>query len=96
MLVRLELGALLGLLLVVATVLLVIGRKQGGASLGYFGLLLSLTAVTPLDFYFDQFRAIGGALIHFALLLGVIFYRQRYLVLDPDGKPPIPTPKISK
>jgi hypothetical protein len=95
-LVRLALGVVVGLLLVVATVLLIIGREQVGASLGYFGLLLWLTTVTPLDFYFDQFRAIGGALIYFALLLGVILYRQRYLLLDPNGNPPIPTSKISK
>ena len=79
-LARLVLGAVVGLLLVVATVLLVIGREQGGTSLGYFGLLLSLTTVTQLDFYFDQFRAIGGALIYLALLLGVILYRRRYLL----------------
>jgi hypothetical protein len=95
-LVRLALGVVVGLLLVVATVLLVISREQRGASLGYFGLLLSLTTVTQLDFYFDQFRAVGGALVYFALLLGVILYRRRYLLLDPEGNPPIPTSKISK
>jgi hypothetical protein len=95
-LVRLALGVVVGLLLVVATVLLVIGREQRGASLGNFGLLLSLTTVTQLDFYFDQFRAVGGALVYFALLLGMILYRRRYLLLNPDGNPPIPTSKISK
>ncbi len=96
LLIRLALGAVVGLLLVGAAVLLVIGREQAGALLGYFGLLLSLTTVTPLDFYFDQFKTIGGALIYFALLLGVILYRRRYLLSDPDGNPPIPTPKINK
>jgi hypothetical protein len=96
LLIRLALGAVVGLLLVGAAVLLVIGREQAGALLGYFGLLLSLTTVTPLDFYFDQFKTIGGALIYFALLLGVILYRRRYLISDPDGNPLMPTPKISK
>ncbi len=90
------LGAVVGLLLVVASVLLTIGREQRGASLGYFGLLLSLTTVTQLDFYFDQFRAIVGALIYFTLLLGVMLYRRRYLLLDSDGNLPIPTSKASK
>lgn len=96
LLIRLALGAVVGLLLVGAAVLLIIGREQAGALLGYFGLLLSLTTVTPLNFYFDQFKTIGGALIYFALLLGVILYRRRYLLSDPDGNPLMPTPKISK
>ena len=96
LLIRLALGAVVGLLLVGAAILLVIGREQAGALLGYFGLLLSLTTVTPLDFYFDQFKTIGGALIYFALLLGVILYRRRYLISDPDGNFLMPTPKISK
>lgn len=78
-LVRLALQVVVGMLLVIAAVLLVMAREQRGASLGHFGLLLSLTTVTQLDFYFDQFRAVGGALVYFALLLSVILYRRRYL-----------------
>ncbi len=95
-LIRLVLGAAVGLLLVVASVLLTIGREQGGASLGYFGLLLSLTTVTQLDFYFEQFRAIGGAIIYFALFWGVMLYRRHYLLLDPHENLPIPTSQTSK
>src|SRR5919202_1440431 len=76
----LGLGGVVGLLLIVAAILLAIGRERRGSSLGYLGLLLSLTAVAPINFYFSQFGAVGNALAEFALLLGVILYRRRYIV----------------
>ncbi len=56
-----------------------------GAVLGFIGLLLSLTTVTLLDFYFSQFGAIVGAVVQLALLMGVILYRRRYLTLEPGS-----------
>jgi hypothetical protein len=85
----LALRGLVGLLLVVAAVLLITGRERRGVVLGYFGLLLSLTTVTLLDFYFSQFEAIVGALVQFALLMGVILYRRRYLASEPGSDLPV-------
>lgn len=84
----LGLGGVVGLLLMIAAILLAIGRERWGSSLGYFGLLLSLTAVAPINFYFSQFGAISVALAEFALLMGVILYRRRYLVPEPGGELP--------
>lgn len=42
----------------------------------YFILLLSLTILTPLLFYFDQFSSIIPAFIQFLLLLGTIKYNS--------------------
>jgi hypothetical protein len=78
----LVLRALVGLLLVTAAILLIRGWERRGAVLGYFGLLFSLTTVTLLDFYFSQFEAIVGATVQFALLMGVILYRRRYLASE--------------
>lgn len=78
----LALRGLVGLLLVAAAILLVVGRERRGIVVGYFGLLLSLTTVMLLDFYFSQFRAIVGATVQFALLLGVILYQRRYLASE--------------
>ncbi len=89
----LGLGGIVGLLLTVAAVLLAIGREQRGSSLGYFGLLLSLTAVAPINFYFSQFEAISVALAQFALLMTVILYRRRYLVSEPRRELPGECPK---
>ena len=87
-LAMLGLGGVVGLLLIVAATLLAIGREQRGSSLGYFGLLLSLTAVAPINFYFSQFAAVIGALIQFALLMAMILYRRRYLVPEPGSELP--------
>ncbi len=87
-LAMLGLGGVVGLLLMVAAVLLVIGRERRGSSLGYFGLVLSLTTVAPINFYFSQFGAISIALAQFALLMGVSLYRRRYLVPEPGSHLP--------
>lgn len=73
-----------GLLLVVAALLLLVGRDRLGAGLAYMALLLSLAAVNLLTFYFRQFSTIVTAAIQFGLLLGVIRFRQRFLL---DGEP---------
>ena len=44
----------------------------------YWGLLLSLTAVRLLAFYFSQFDIIFTTLFQFGLLLGVQRYRSAY------------------
>ncbi len=85
-LAMLGLGGVVGLLLMVAAILLAIGRERRGASLGYFGLLLSLTTVAPINFYFSQFGAISVALAQFALLMAVVLYRRRYLVPEPGSE----------
>jgi len=87
-LAMLGLGGVVSILLMVAAVLLVIGRERRGSLLGYFGLLLSLIAVAPINFYFSQFGAVSVALAQFALLMAVILYRRRYLVPEPGSELP--------
>jgi len=87
-LAMLGLGGVVGLLLIVAVTLLAIGREQRGSSLGYLGLLLSLTTVAPINFYFSQFAAVISAMVQFVLLSGVILYRRRYLVPEPGSELP--------
>ena len=82
-LARLALGGVTGLLLLAGAVSMIFGRDQRGCALGYFGLLLSLTTVALLDFYFDQFRAVISATIELVVLLGVVFYR-RHLLPEPE------------
>ncbi len=68
-----------GLLFLAAVVCLVLGFDRRGIQLGYLGLLLSLTVVDLMDFYFSQFTAIVPAAIQFVLLLVVLQYRRRYI-----------------
>jgi len=85
----LALQGAVGLLLLIAAGLLVAGQERQGIRLGYLGLLLSLTAVDLLVFYFDQFSAILPALIQFGLLLGMLFYRRRYLTVREESRQPL-------
>jgi hypothetical protein len=43
-------------------------------------LLLSLTTVDLLLFYFEQFSTIVTATFQFVLLLAVLIYRRNYLI----------------
>lgn len=79
-LAKLLLSGVAGLPLLAAALCLVLRRDEWGVELAYFGLLISLTALNLLVFYLDQFQAIGGALIQFALLRGTIYYRRQYLL----------------
>lgn len=76
---RLALEVAVGLLLITGAILLLLRRERLGVFLAYFGLLLSLTVLNLLVFYFDQFSAILVAMVQFGLLMGLLVYRQRYL-----------------
>jgi hypothetical protein len=77
--VRVALEGLVGLLMVVSAGLFIANKERGGAALGYLGLLLSLAVVNLMVFYFEQFSTIIPAIVQFLLLLGVMYYRRRYL-----------------
>ena len=70
---------LFGLLLTAGAVLLVTGRERQGIRSSYFALLVYLTMVNLLMFYYYQFSTIISAIIQFVLLLAVLYYRQRFL-----------------
>jgi hypothetical protein len=76
---RLVLEIAVGLALLISVVLLAARKKRLAFDLGYLSLLVSLTVVDMLLFYFEQFSAIAIVLIQFVVLYGVIYYRQRFL-----------------
>lgn len=59
--------------------LLFVRREMPGVGVSYTALLVALTVVDLLVFYFDQFSAIVTASIQFLLLLALLYYRTRYL-----------------
>jgi hypothetical protein len=79
LLARILLETTVGLMLVIAAGLLIANRERIGLSFSYWSLLLSLTTVDLLVFYFDQFSAILTALIQFGILMMTIYYRRHYL-----------------
>lgn len=85
-LARVGLEGLVGLLWLAGALLLLVRRDYLGVTVGYFGLLIALTVLNLLVFYFDQFSAIITATIQFLLLMGLILYRQHHLAPLPVGE----------
>jgi hypothetical protein len=77
--VQLGLEGVVGLIMLISSVLLIIHHEHHGIELGYISLLLSLTVVNLLVFYFDQFGNIVLTLLQMGLLLAVLHYRHHYL-----------------
>jgi hypothetical protein len=67
-----------GILTLTAGVLLAFGREKLGVGLGILALLLSLTAVNLLIFYFDQFSTIALASAQLVILLGLYHFRRHH------------------
>jgi hypothetical protein len=74
---RVTLEGTVGLLLLVAGLLMLLGLERAGINLGMIALLLSLAGVDVLVFYFEQFSTMLTAAVQFLLLLGLLRYRQR-------------------
>ncbi len=77
--VRLVLEAEVGALCFLTMLLFILGKNQTAIRLGVLVLLLSLTTVNLLIFYFDQFSTIMLTSVQFGLLLFLLRYRQLYL-----------------
>lgn len=86
-LANIALETTVGMMLLIAAGLFIANRDRLGVLFGYWSLLLSLTVVDLLTFYFDQFSAIITASVQFAILLLVLYYRQKYLLKPPENIP---------
>ena len=49
-----------------------------GITLGFIGLLLSMTTMNVFLFYFEQFSTISVVAVQFALLVGLAYYRETH------------------
>jgi hypothetical protein len=74
---RLALECSVGALLLASAGFLTVGLSRLGSALGFAVLLLSLTTVNLLLFYFEQFSTVVTTMLQFVLLLGVLHYRSR-------------------
>src|SRR5205085_5898598 len=86
----LALETLVGVLLLAAGGLLLSRRDQLATALGSIGLVVSLTGVNLLVFYYDQFSSILTALAQLGLLISLAYYRQRYVPVEVN-LPPVPS-----
>ena len=67
-----------GLVLLIGAILLILNHDKRGVRMSFIALLLLLTIVNLLQFYFDQFSTIGPVLTQLALILLLIHYVQRF------------------
>jgi hypothetical protein len=79
LLVQTVLTAMMGVLYLVAGLLLLARWDTIGIRTGRFGLMLELTVVNVLAFYFSQFAMILSTLVALGVLLAVERYRTRFL-----------------
>ena len=79
-LARVILEGSLGLMLIASAILLGLGKDHLGIWGSYFSLLISLTAVNLLLFYFEQFSMIATASFQLLIFLTVLHYRRKYLL----------------
>lgn len=77
---RLALESAVGLLYLASALLLAIGKSETGTTLASIGLLLALTTVNLLVFYFEQFSTIITASLELILLLSVLRFRSRFVL----------------
>jgi hypothetical protein len=77
--VRLALESSVGMLLLIGASLLALNHGRWGSAFGQLGLLMSLTIVNLLVFYFDQFSAVFTSLVQLSLLIVLRYYRRRFL-----------------
>lgn len=75
--IRLALELGVGLLLLASTGLLTARKDRLGSLLAYSALLLSLTTINILLFYFEQFSTISSTAFQFLLLGGILLFRRR-------------------
>jgi hypothetical protein len=76
--IRLGLEIAVGVILITAAVLIAMRKDLGGIALGHVGLLILITIVNLLVFYFDQFSTIINALIQLVFLLALFYYRNHF------------------
>jgi hypothetical protein len=75
----LGLEVVVGFMLLVSAILLFVVKKRLAISLGYLSLLLSIAVLDMLLFYFEQFSTILVVVFQFIVMIGIMYYRQKYL-----------------
>ena len=75
---RVGLEGAVGLIFLITALLLALGKDRRGIPIALAALMINLTVVNLLVFYFDQFSTIAIASVQFLLLIGVLRFRSLY------------------
>jgi hypothetical protein len=77
--VQLWLEGLVGVLLLIGSIYLVLGKERTGITFGSYGLIISLVGVNLVSFYIDQFGTIAKALTQYLILYLLYNYQRRFV-----------------
>ncbi len=91
--IRLALQAVVGGVLIISAFLMVFGKDILGVAISRLSLLVSLTMVNLLMFYFDQFSTIITASLQFILFLAISYYHSHYVKRNLSNRIRQPTPQ---
>ena len=83
---RLALEGAVGVILFVAALLLLRNSDRLGTNLGILGLVLSLTTVNLLVFFYDQFATIITAGVQFLNLVILLYFRNKFVLPESAEK----------
>lgn len=70
-----------GVLLIIAGGLITVRRERLGIQIGTISLLLWITVINLLVYYFDQFGAVVTTMFQFLVLTLLTYYRKAFLVI---------------
>lgn len=86
--VRVIMEGTMGVLALLAAIMIALKKERAGAWVGFVCLLVTLTVINPLVFYFDQFSTIVVAAFEFFLFILLLRYQRRFVPEpEPDIKP---------
>jgi len=77
---RVLLEGSVGVISLVAAGLMIVKAEKKGVWTGIVDLLITLTLVNPLVFYFDQFSSMIAAIFQFVLFIFLLRYRRRFMI----------------
>lgn len=73
---------ILGITLAISVILFILNQEKKASGTAYISLLILLTTVNLILFYFDQFSMILNATVQIILLVAIIQYRRKYLQIN--------------
>jgi hypothetical protein len=79
-LAQIAIGGALGMVMLIAGILMLVGQIPAGIRVAIPAFAIELCIASILQFYFNQFAAVGSALLYLVLLLLALRYQQRFLI----------------
>ncbi|HEX9019320.1 MAG TPA: hypothetical protein VF806_09040 [Anaerolineaceae bacterium] len=77
--IRVLLEGLTGIMLIFSGGMIAMGRERSGTQIGTLSLIIWISMINLLVYYFDQFGAVVLTVLQFIVLASLLYYRRAYL-----------------